>query len=99
MYTDLVSQKQSFLAWSSTILTALANPTRLAIMTIIQYRECSVGQICGAVDLSQSAVSQHLGKLRTAQLVTARKDAQNVYYSSSSGAAQQILLLLRELDI
>ena len=60
----------------SGLLDAMANESRLCILDILTRGEMSVGRLSEAVGLSQSALSQHLAKLRNAQLVTTRRDAQ-----------------------
>ena len=53
--------------------------------------EMAVGSLATTVDLSQSALSQHLAKLRALKLVKTRRDAQTIYYSLASGEVQAIL--------
>ncbi|EPR16086.1 ArsR family transcriptional regulator, partial [Agrobacterium radiobacter DSM 30147] len=49
------------------------------------------------VGLSQSALSQHLSKLRAQRLVKTRRDAQTIYYSSNSESVKKILASLEEI--
>lgn len=72
-------------------LSAMANPRRLLILRVLVKGEIAVGALASQVGLSQSALSQHLSKLRAQNLVTTRRDAQTIYYSSSSEAVQTIL--------
>ena len=51
----------------------------------LRQRELSVGALAELVDLSQSAISQHLGKLRALNLVITRRDRQTIYYSCGTG--------------
>ena len=77
------------------LLRALANPQRLRILCMLVGQELTVGRINGNLpDLSQSALSQHLAKLRDEKLVATRRDAQNVYYSLPPGPAQEIIAVL-----
>lgn len=76
-------------------LTLLGNSKRLAIMSHLLDGEMSVGSIAERVSLSQSALSQHLAKLRGMDLVATRRDRQMIYYSCKSNEAIQ---LLRALD-
>lgn len=75
-------------------LTVMGNPKRLAIMSHLLHREMSVGAIAQKVDLSQSALSQHLAKLRSMGLVETRRDRQMIYYSSTSQPARDLLTTL-----
>lgn len=76
------------------LLKALANKTRLIILDHLINGEISVGELARIADLSQSTLSQHLGRLRSVHLVTARRDAQNVYYSISSPKVRKMLAVL-----
>ena len=59
------------------LLKALANENRLLILCHLQAGELSVGEINERVGLSQSALSQHLGKLRQARIVKVRRQSQS----------------------
>jgi len=67
----------------SMILSSLANSTRLKLLICLSEGEKNVTQLIGKCGLSQSAVSQHLEKLRNAGLVIANKSGKEVYYSLS----------------
>lgn len=77
-------------------LKALANDQRLAILCTLLDAPQSVGQINERVQLSQSALSQHLAVLRESGLVETEKQAQTVYYSVSDDKTRRILELLHE---
>jgi len=59
---------------------ALANPTRLHILSLLHENECSVGHLAKEVGSSIATVSQHLSVLRYKNVVEHRKDGQTVYY-------------------
>tara|TARA_R110000868_G_scaffold411733_1_gene708199 strand:+ start:31124 stop:31453 length:330 start_codon:yes stop_codon:yes gene_type:complete len=61
-------------------LQAIANGNRLRILCHLAAGPLSVGEIEEFVGLSQSAVSQHLAKLKRAQIVMSKNDAQTHYY-------------------
>ncbi|MEX3011922.1 ArsR/SmtB family transcription factor [Hoeflea sp. TYP-13] len=73
------------------LLAAMANPKRLLILCNLVGGEMAVGSLAKTVELSQSALSQHLAKLRALKLVKTRRDAQTIYYSLASGEVQAIL--------
>lgn len=79
------------------LLSAAANPKRLLILRTLIERECSVGELATHVGLSQSALSQHLSKLRGKNLIEGRRDAQTIYYSSSSPSVKLLLAALDEI--
>ena len=62
------------------LLSALANQKRLMIMSYLFQGELSVNALAHKVGLSQSALSQHLAKLRTVGIVSTRRDGQTIFY-------------------
>lgn len=79
---------------SAALLNAMANSKRLAILTILTQTEMPVGELADAVNLSQSALSQHLAKLRASHLVSTRRESQTIFYSSHSEAVKAVLRVL-----
>ncbi len=65
----------------TTLLKAVANEKRLKILCVLSNGEKSVGTLETLIDLSQSALSQHLARLRRDEIVETRRDAQTIYYS------------------
>lgn len=76
---------------AAAFLKALANDQRLLILCALLGDALSVGEINERVPLSQSALSQHLGVLREAGLVTTARQSQTIYYALKSGPALQIM--------
>jgi len=66
---------------ASTLLKAMSNEHRLMILCQLLKGEKSVGELEKIVGLSQSALSQHLARLRRDQLVKTRRSAQTIFYS------------------
>ncbi len=62
------------------IFQALADPSRRAILESLTRGEAAVKDLTARFDISQPAVSQHLGTLREAGLVSARKEGRHVFY-------------------
>lgn len=73
------------------LLKALGNEKRLQLLCLLVEGERSVGELNTRLDLSQSALSQHLALLRGDGLVETRREAQTVYYSLAPGPAQRLL--------
>lgn len=73
------------------LLKALANEKRLTIICALVDEEKCVGDLEEIVGLSQSALSQHLARLRRDGLVKTRRDAQTIYYSLDSEHVSHIL--------
>lgn len=78
-------------------LSAIGNSKRLAIMCHLVAGEYSVGEIAEKVELSQSALSQHLAKLRELELVETRRDRQMIYYRCRSDRVRHLLNTLDTL--
>lgn len=79
------------------MLKGLANERRLMILCMLAEGECSVSEINERIDLSQSALSQHLAVLREEQLVRTRRESQTIYYRLAEGPACAIINLLHDL--
>ncbi|MCG3759729.1 ArsR family transcriptional regulator [Vibrio cincinnatiensis] len=79
------------------LLKAMANERRLQILCLLHNQELSVGELCGKLELSQSALSQHLAWLRRDGLVETRKEAQTVFYTLSSSEVKAMIKLLHRL--
>lgn len=79
------------------LLKGLANESRLMIMCVLSEGEISVGQLNERIQLSQSALSQHLAVLREQNLVQTRRESQTIYYSLSDSAAMDIIELLHDV--
>ena len=73
------------------LLRALANEKRLMLLCLLVEGERSVSELNSKVDLSKSALSQHLAVLRTDGLVQTRRVAQTIYYALADGPAQRII--------
>ncbi|MGD9582969.1 MAG: metalloregulator ArsR/SmtB family transcription factor [Lysobacterales bacterium] len=82
---------------ASRLLKALANPSRLMVLCLLSEGEHSVGALNAELDLSQSALSQHLAVLRADGLVSTRRDAQTIYYALADGPAQAIIETLHRI--
>jgi DNA-binding transcriptional ArsR family regulator len=77
-------------------MKAMGNERRLRILCHLSEREHSVSELCRLVGLSQSALSQHLARLRHDNLVTTRRSAQTVYYSVASPEVRPLLCALSD---
>jgi len=82
---------------AASLLKGLANESRLIIMCVLAEGECSVGQLNERVDLSQSALSQHLAVLREQGLVQTRRVSQTIFYRLTETPAQKIIKLLHDI--
>jgi ArsR family transcriptional regulator, virulence genes transcriptional regulator len=73
------------------LLKAMASQPRLMILCELVQGERTVTELQQAVGIAMSAVSQHLAKLREAEVVATRRESQTIYYSLSSDAVKELL--------
>ena len=79
-------------------LKLLANEHRLLVLCHLANKgEMTVNDLADRVGLSQSSVSQHLGRLREDGLVAFRRDAQTLYYRVADPRAARLLKTLKTL--
>jgi len=79
------------------LLLVMANAHRLRMLQTLTEREVAVNDLADIIGISQSALSQHLAKLRTKDLVKTRRDAQTIYYSVNSDKVHVILQMLSQM--
>lgn len=80
---------------ASRLLKVLANAQRLRVVCLLVGREMTVGQINEELpDLSQSALSQHLARLRDEGMVNTRREAQTIWYRLVDGPTQSVIATL-----
>lgn len=82
---------------ASRSMKAIAHPLRLKILCTLGEREVSVQDIVEAVGTSQSNISQHLAILRDKGILTARKDANRVYYRLGDARTLHLIDMMRDV--
>lgn len=93
-----MAQLERKAADAASLLKLLANENRLLILCRLAVAgEASVGTLCDAIDLSQSALSQHLAKMRQDGLLATRRDAQTIYYRIADEDAGRLLKVLKDI--
>ena len=92
-----IDDMQSSADEAADLLKILANPSRLMVLCALVKREHTAGELEDVVLLGQSALSQHLARLRNQELVSTRREGQNIYYSLKDEKARRILSTLYEL--
>ncbi|MGB3045152.1 MAG: metalloregulator ArsR/SmtB family transcription factor [Xanthobacteraceae bacterium] len=80
------------------LLKLLGNEKRLLILCFLAVRgEMTVGDMLHVIDISPSALSQHLAKLRGDGLVAYRRTAQTLHYRVSDPRALKVLKVLKQI--
>ena len=82
---------------ASALLKAMSNEHRLMILCQLLPGEKSVGELERIIGLSQSALSQHLARLRRDDLVCTRRQAQTIFYSLAGAEASAVINTLYTL--
>jgi len=92
-----MAELQSRALRAAGLLKAMSNPVRLMVLCQLAEGEKSVGELEEIVEVSQSALSQHLAVLRGRGLVSARRAGQSIYYTLDGPEAPALLAALYEV--
>jgi ArsR family transcriptional regulator, virulence genes transcriptional regulator len=83
---------------AANMLRALGNERRLMILCkLVEWGEANVSTLAEAVGLSQSALSQHLARMREEDIVAFRRDSQTIWYRIDDPRTEQLLATLHRL--
>lgn len=83
---------------AASMLRTLGNEQRLLLLCLlIEHGEMTVGQMQAEVDLSQSALSQHLARMREDGLVAARREARSAYYRIDDPRVETLVAALKSV--
>ncbi len=91
MDSSEINEIEENISIAARLLKSLSNEKRLLIVCTLFKGEKSVGELEQIVELSQSALSQHLARLRKDKIVNTRREAQTIYYSLHNNAANRVL--------
>lgn len=86
----------TMLTKAATVFLGLSNQVRLSVLLRILEREWSVNELALDVGVSQSALSQHLVKLRRAGIVSRRRDGATAYYHCAN---KEVIEVLRSMAL
>src|SRR5690554_5136875 len=85
-------------ARAAALLRAVGNEHRLLVLCLlVSQGEMTVGELLERVTLSQSALSQHLAKMREEGLVTYRREAQTLHYRIADPNVERLLATLKAM--
>jgi DNA-binding transcriptional ArsR family regulator len=87
--------QSSLRSYKANFFQALAHPTRIAIIEALRDGEFPAGAIQERLAIEQANLSQHLAILRSRQLVTNRKEGNQVFYSLSNPVLIEVLDIMR----
>lgn len=94
---DRIGDMHAHASEAAGLLKILGNEQRLLILCNLLEGPLTVGELNERVELSQSALSQHLALLREAGLVDTRRESQSVVYSLPDGPVTQVMAVMQEI--
>ena len=92
-----LEQLQASAGQAASLLRALSNEKRLMVLCQMSNRELSVGELLPGLGLSQSALSQHLARLREEGLVATRREGTTIFYRIADPAVLKLIAVLAEI--
>lgn len=92
-----VDELRSRAGEAASFLKSIANDRRLIILCELVKGERTVGELEAVAGLSQSALSQHLARLREAGLVKTRRESQSIYYSLVDPGVSKVIGVLHDV--
>ena len=76
------------------VFKALADPTRRLILELLRGGEKTAGELADACGMSKPPASHHFAALKSADLITARRDGQNIYYFLNTTVFEDLLAIM-----
>ena len=73
---------------------ALADPTRREILELLRKGEMTAGDLAERFDMAKPSVSHHFSVLKQADLITSRKEGQQIYYSLNTTVVEDFLTII-----
>jgi ArsR family transcriptional regulator len=83
-------------SYKASVFQALSHPTRIAILEVLRDGELSTRAVQERLGVEQANLSQHLAVLRSRQIVTNRKEGNQVFYSLRSPVLLEVLDIMRK---
>lgn len=76
---------------------ALADPTRRQILQLLRRREMTAGELAEHFDMTKPSMSHHFAVLKQADLIEARREGQQIYYSLNTTVVEDLLAIVWDL--
>jgi DNA-binding transcriptional ArsR family regulator len=81
----------------NSIFKALADPTRREILRILTRGERTAGELAERFEMTKPSVSHHFAVLKAADLITSRREGQQIHYSLNTTVMQDVLTWMYDL--
>ena len=79
------------------VFKALADPTRREILRLLRQGEMSAGELAEHFDMAKPSVSHHFAVLRQADLVSTRREGQQIFYALNTTVVEDLAVLLWDM--
>src|SRR5438876_2580499 len=76
---------------------ALADPTRREILRLLRRGERTAGELAEQFDMAKPSMSHHFAVLKQADLITSRRDGQQIYYALNTTVVEDLLAAVWDL--
>ena len=76
---------------------ALSDPTRREIVRLLRWGEKTAGELAEHFDMTKPSVSHHFSKLKEADLVSTRRDGQQIYYALNTTVVEDLMTIFLDL--
>jgi ArsR family transcriptional regulator len=73
---------------------ALADPTRREILRLLSRGELTAGELASSFDMSKPSMSHHFAILKEADLISSRREGQQIYYTLNTTVIEDVLTRL-----
>ncbi len=80
-----------------TVFKALADPTRRRVLKLLGGREMTAGDLASRFQISGPSMSHHFSVLKEADLISARRDGQQIYYALNTTVVQDLMTVMLEI--
>jgi DNA-binding transcriptional ArsR family regulator len=78
------------------VFKALADPTRRRVLRLLKDREMSAGQLAEQFDITAPSMSHHFNILKQADLISSRRDGQQIFYALNTTVFQDVMTVMLE---
>lgn len=82
---------------TDSVFKAMADPTRREILRLLGGGEMTAGQLAERFEISAPSMSHHFSVLKGADLITARREGQQIYYALNTTVLQDLLAVIMDL--
>ena len=76
---------------------ALADPSRRRILALLRHKEMTAGELAEHFDMAKPSLSHHFSVLKQADLISARRDGQQIYYALNTTVVEDLLAMIWDM--